>query len=279
MRSPHDARLSVRFWGVRGSIPTAGQDVLATGGNTACVEIRCGSRPLLFDAGTGLRKAGLALAKEGVTEFDIFLSHGHYDHIIGLPFFAPLFDSKAQCTIWSGHMHGITTTRELVGALLSPPFFPAGIDMFRATIAYRDFAAGDALQPEAAIRIATARLEHPGGVIGYRVEFEGRAVAYMTDTGTHSEDANEAAVRLADRADLVIYDCMYTEEEMRDHSSFGHSTWMHGVELCKRAGAQRLAMFHHSPERDDGSLSALEEMARKSFAGAFAAREGLKLDL
>lgn len=272
---PPDKTVFVKFWGVRGSIPTAGAEVVASGGNTACVEIRCGSHILLFDAGTGLRKAGLALAKEGVKTFNIFLSHSHYDHVIGLPFFAPLFDSEAHCAIWSGHTGGARTTKDLVETLLSAPFFPAGPAVFRARTAYHDFGAGDVISPAAAIRIATAQLDHPGGVIGYRVEFGGRVIVYMTDTGLQSEDANSAALRLADQADLLIYDCMYTEAEASSRKEFGHSTWNHGVDLCERANARHLAMFHHAPERNDDELEKLEALARTRFAGAFAAREGV----
>lgn len=276
MQPPGDGVLSVTFWGVRGSIPTAGPEYLATGGNTACVEIRCDAHILLFDAGTGIRKAGIALVREGVTAFDIFLSHSHYDHVIGLPFFAPLFDAQAHCTIWSGHAPGVITTRQIVDELLRPPFFPASPTMFRASTAYRDFKAGDIIRPAAGIRIDTAALDHPGGVIGYRVEFGGSAVTYLTDTGTRSEKANAAALRLANAADMVIYDCMYTEEEASERVEFGHSTWKRGGDLCRAAKANRLAMFHHAPERGDTEVNELEIAARGEFAGAFAAREGMQ---
>jgi phosphoribosyl 1,2-cyclic phosphodiesterase len=276
VQPPADGALSVTFWGVRGSIPTAGPEYLATGGNTACVEIRCGAHVLLFDAGTGIRKAGIALARQGVTAFDIFLSHSHYDHVIGLPFFAPLFDPQAHCTIWSGHAPEVITTRQIVEELLRPPFFPAGPSMFRASTVYKDFKAGDIIRPAGDITIDTAQLDHPGGVIGYRVEFGSSAVAYLTDTGTRSEDANKAALKLANGADMIIYDCMYTEEEAPERAEFGHSTWKQGADLCRAAKARRLALFHHAPDRDDAEVSALETAARSEFAGAFVAREGMQ---
>ena len=274
-----ETNVLVKFWGVRGSIASDGEEIMATGGNTACVEIRCGSQLLLFDAGTGLRKAGLALAGEGYKSFDLFLSHSHYDHVIGLPFFAPLFDHESHCAIWSGHTMGATKTEALVDALLNPLFFPAGAGMFRACVTYHDFIAGDVISPAPAIAISTARLDHPGGVTGYRVEFDGRIIAYLTDTGLRSDDAQQACWRLADRADLVIYDCMYTEAEARQHIDFGHSTWKEGVDLCKRAKAKRLALFHHAPDRNDGDVDGLEALARTRFAGAFAAREGMSIRL
>jgi phosphoribosyl 1,2-cyclic phosphodiesterase len=274
-----ETNVSVKFWGVRGSIATGGEEVMATGGNTACVEIRCGSHLLLFDAGTGLRKAGQSLAGEGIKTFDLFLSHSHYDHIIGLPFFAPLFDPEMQCAIWSGHTMGATKTEALVDALLNPLFFPAGMGMFRACVKYRDFIAGDVLSLAPALKISTAQLDHPGGVTGYRIEFDGRIVAYLTDTGISSDAAGQACRRLADEADLVIYDCMYTEAEAPGRAGFGHSTWKEGVALCEKARARRLALFHHAPERNDDDVEGLETLARTHFAGAFAAREGLRISL
>src|SRR5438046_5538631 len=156
VQPPADGVLWVTFWGVRGSIPTAGPEYQATGGNTACVEIRCGAHVLLFDAGTGVRKAGIALAREGVTAFDIFLSHSHYDHVIGLPFFAPLFDPQAHGTIWSGHAPGVITTRQIVEDLLRTPFFPAGPSMFRASTAYEVFMGGDDIRSVYGERLDTA---------------------------------------------------------------------------------------------------------------------------
>lgn len=279
MPPPDETEVLVKFWGVRGSIATGDKEIMATGGNTACVEIRCGSHLLLFDAGTGLRKAGLALAGEGHKTFDLFLSHSHYDHVIGLPFFAPLFDQESRCAIWSGHTMGATRTEALIDALLNPLFFPAGAGMFRASVTYRDFIAGDVLTPQPAISISTAQLDHPGGVTGYRIEFGKRTITYLTDTGLRSDEAREACRRLADAADLVIYDCMYTEAEAPQRADFGHSTWKEGVDLCARAKARRLALFHHAPERSDGDVDRLETLARAHFAGAFAAREGMSIRL
>jgi phosphoribosyl 1,2-cyclic phosphodiesterase len=279
MQSSDETAVSVKFWGVRGSIATAGEEVRAAGGNTACVEIRCGPHLLLFDAGTGLRRAGLALAKEGHKRFDIFLSHSHYDHVIGLPFFAPLFDPEVQCAVWAGHTMGVTKTRDLVDALLNPLFFPAGSGMFRASVSYRDFSAGEIINPAPTIKISTAQLDHPGGVTGYRIEFDGRIITYLTDTGTQSETAKAACTRLADHADLLIYDCMYTEEEAPSRLEFGHSTWRQGVDICMGANVRHLAMFHHAPERTDDDLDRLEALARTYFAGAFIAREGVRLTL
>jgi phosphoribosyl 1,2-cyclic phosphodiesterase len=122
--SPEQSQFRLRFWGVRGSIPISDAEMQAGGGDTACVEMRCGRDTLLFDAGSGLRRAGEVLAREGVTEFDLFLSHWHYDHIIGLPFFRPLMSEKSKAVIWAGRLDSKLATKEAVAAFMRPPFFP-----------------------------------------------------------------------------------------------------------------------------------------------------------
>jgi phosphoribosyl 1,2-cyclic phosphodiesterase len=250
-----------------------------TGGDTACVEMRCGPHVLLFDAGSGIRRAGQALAEEGITEFDLFLSHWHYDHIIGLPFFAPFMRQGCKATIWAGHLDGNLASREAVAKFMHAPYFPISPDMFSAAIEYRDFEAGDMLTPHPRIAIRTARLSHPGGVIGYRVDYGGKASVYMTDVMSGADGIDAAAATLASDADLLIYDCMYTDEEVANHSGYGHSTWQRGVRLCRAAGVDRLAMFHHAPDRTDAALALLERQAQSEFSGAIAARIGMTLKL
>jgi ribonuclease Z len=159
------------------------------------------------------------------------------------------------------------------------PYFPISPDMFSAEIEYRDFEAGDKLTPYPRIAIRTARLSHPGGVIGYRVEYGGKASVYMTDVTSGADGIDAAAAALAADADLLIYDCTYTDEEFTGHSGYGHSTWQRGVRLCKAAGVDRLAMFHHAPDRTDPALALLERRAQSEFSGAIAARIGMTLKL
>jgi phosphoribosyl 1,2-cyclic phosphodiesterase len=144
---------------------------------------------------------------------------------------------------------------------------------------FRDFAAGDTLKPHPGIVIHTAKLNHPGGCIGYRIEWAGRVIALVYDTEHMAGRLDEAALSLMMNADLAIYDTTYTEPEMPKHLGFGHSTWQEGVKLAKKAGAKRLALFHHAPARTDKELDDMQRDARVSFAGAFAAFDGQLLEL
>src|SRR5205823_969066 len=173
---------SLRFWGVRGSIPVASAESRRGGGNTACVEVRCGGRIVILDAGSGIREAGLALREQRAKDVDIFLTHAHWDHIIGLPFFKPLFSSGMGTTVWSGHLAGIMTTRAIVEDLMRAPFLPVGPEVFCGEVDYRDFKAGEEIQLNGSVLVKTRSLNHPGGAVGYRIEHRGRAIAYITDT-------------------------------------------------------------------------------------------------
>ncbi|MDG4901861.1 MULTISPECIES: MBL fold metallo-hydrolase [unclassified Mesorhizobium] len=267
----------VRFWGVRGSISVSGPEFSRYGGNTSCIEMRCGKHTLLFDAGSGLGLAGRAFRASGVTDFELFFTHCHYDHIIGLPAFKPIYDRSVKVRLWSGHLAGRMTTRQMVDEFMRPPWFPAKLDICKASIDCRDFVSGDVLRPREGVVVRTGSLNHPGGCIGYRVEWGGRIVAVITDTEHEPGKLDQAVLDLIEDADLVIYDCTYTEDEMEDRRGNGHSTWQQGVKLCEAAGARGLGLFHHDPTRTDEQLDEIEKLAKARFAGAFAARDGQTL--
>ncbi len=269
----------VRFWGVRGSLPVSGPEFQQYGGSTACIEIQCGRHTLFFDAGSGLRPAGEALKADAQTDFDLFFTHCHYDHIVGLPFFIPLYDPMARVVLWSGHLAGLMTTREMLGEFMRPPWFPVKLDVCRANFDCRDFVSGDVLRPRPGVVIRTASLNHPGGCVGYRVEWRGRVVAVISDTEHEPGTLDPAVLGLIENADLVVYDCTYTEEEIPYRRGFGHSTWQQGAKLCEAAGATSLALFHHDPARTDAELRIIERRAKQAFAGAFAARDGQAMEI
>jgi phosphoribosyl 1,2-cyclic phosphodiesterase len=269
----------VRFWGVRGSLPVSGPLFIRYGGNTACIEMQCGPHTLFFDAGSGIRPAGEALMAAAISDFDVFFTHCHYDHVVGLPFFFPFYDPHTRVTLWSGHLAGRMTTLEMLREFMRPPWFPVELEICRANLDCRDFVSGDILRPREGVAIRTASLNHPGGCIGYRVEWGECAVAVISDTEHEPGKLDAAILGLIEDADLVIYDCTYTEEEMKRKRGFGHSTWQQGVKLCQAAGARRLALFHHDPARTDDELDVIEREAIGAFSGAFAARDGQTLDI
>ena len=267
-----------RFWGVRGSIPVSDPRCARYGGNTSCVEVRCGGSVLVFDAGTGLRPLGAALVREGREDLDLFLSHGHIDHVVGLPFFAFAYQSGNSLRVWSGHQApGSGTTESTVRSLMSSPLLPITPDIFSAEVSFRDFSAGDDIAPPCGVSIRTARLRHPGGATGYRVEHGGRSICYVTDTEHDPEAPDENILALAEGADVLIYDAMFTDEELPRHRGWGHSTWEEGARLCRAAGVGTYAIFHHAPERDDGALDRIGDAAVRVFPGSLVAREGMVL--
>jgi len=275
----NDTVFRVRFWGVRGSLPVSGPDFQRFGGNTVCIEMQCGEHRLVFDAGSGLLPAGKAMLADGVTSFNLFFSHCHYDHIIGLPYFAPLFDPRSDVKVWSGHTAGKMTTRQIITEFIRPPWFPIEIDECRAHLQPRDFKAGDVLEPYRGVKLRTANLNHPGGAIGYRVEWQGRSVAMITDTEHQPGILDPNVLSLIEGVDLFLYDTTYTDEEMPYKIGYGHSTWQHAIRLAKAADAASVAFIHHSPLRTDAEIEAIDRQATNQFPTAFSAREGQVFDV
>ena len=270
--------ITVHFWGVRGSIPCSGPEVLDYGGSTACVELRCGDRRVILDAGSGLRALGQAMAADhSVVDLDLLLTHCHLDHLIGLPFFVPAFDPASAIRLWAGHLQPKERLEDILSQLMIPPLLPITPEVFRADITYRDFLAGELLDLGGGIRVATAPLRHPGGATGYRVEYGGAAVCYVTDNEHAPDGPDPALVQLARNAGLLIYDAMYTPDEYARHAGWGHSTWQEGIRLADAAGVGRLALFHHAPGRSDVAQQQIERAAAAVRPGTFAAREGLEL--
>ncbi|PDT83834.1 MBL fold metallo-hydrolase [Sinorhizobium sp. BJ1] len=269
----------VKFWGVRGSLPVSGEQFQRYGGNTPCIEVRCGAEVLIFDAGSGLREAGLSLMSESVSEFDVFFTHSHYDHIIGLPYFKPIYRCSSAVRFWSGHLHGKMSTAEMINDFMRPPWFPVGPGICQASLDTLDFLPGETLSPRKDVSIRTMSLVHPGGCVGYRVDWGGRAVALIYDTEHEPGILDRELLDFIAGADLLVYDCTYLESEMAAYRGYGHSTGIHGSRLAMAAGIPRLAMFHHDPSRTDAALAAIEQEVQTFFAGAFAARDHQVIDL
>jgi phosphoribosyl 1,2-cyclic phosphodiesterase len=271
--------LTVRFWGTRGSVSAPGPAARQFGGDTACVEVSNGPHAIIFDAGSGLRRLGLTFRERGLETADIFFSHCHYDHIIGLPFFSPLFDSTIQVTLWSGHLHGHMTTRQMVEEFMRAPFFPVRPAVFSPNTRYRDFVPGDTLRPPGAAVIHTGALNHADGAVGYRLESEGRVIAYITDHEHGNATADATVERLIHGADLLVIDATYTDAEYPSHRGWGHSTWQHATALCRQQQVKRLVLFHHRPRRTDSELVAIEQEARQAFPDTIVACDDLEITL
>ncbi|WP_448192181.1 MBL fold metallo-hydrolase [Azospirillum sp. sgz301742] len=271
--------LRARFWGVRGSIASPGPDTVRTGGNTACLEVRCGDALLIFDAGTGLRALGEALRKRGPADLDLFLTHSHLDHICGLPFFAPAFDPASRLRVWAGHLPPGQTIREVVCSMMRPPLYPIPIETFRADVSFREFACGTDLEPAPGVRVRTGALNHPNGAVGYRVEYAGRSLCFITDTEHTPGVRDPAVLDLVRGADVMIYDSTYTDAEYPAHAGWGHSTWEECVRVAEAAGVGQAVIFHHDPARTDDELDVIAAAAERQRPGTLVAREGMELVL
>jgi phosphoribosyl 1,2-cyclic phosphodiesterase len=270
----------VRFWGVRGSIAAPGPATARYGGNTSSIEVRCGDRLLLLDGGTGLRYLGAKLLAEAPVDADLFLTHTHFDHVCGLPFFKPFFQPENSFRLWAGHLGAGLTLHRVLREFMMAPLFPVPPDVFKAEIEYRDFKAGETLpldrSPEVTVR--SAPLNHPDGATGYRIEYAGKSVCYVTDTEHAPGKPDRKVLGLIDGADIVIYDCMYTDEEYaKSYVGWGHSTWQEAVRLCKSARVKKLVVFHHDPDHDDDRMDAIGREVAAAMPGAVVAREGMVL--
>lgn len=270
----------VTFWGVRGSIAAPGRATQRYGGNTPCIELDCGGRTLIVDAGTGLRPLGDKVAAAGSNqELDIFFTHTHMDHFVGLPFFAPAYDASNIVRFWAGHLRPERTLEEACRHLMSDPLFPVPPDVFQADVSFIDFEMGASLTPAPDIHVETGPLDHPGRATGYRVEFAGKTVAIITDTAHVPGKPNQSILKLIRNADIVIYDGMFTEAEFAERPDWGHSTWNEGARLADLAGAGTLVIFHHEPSRTDEQMDTILAEAVAARPGTIAAVEGVTLTL
>ena len=272
--------IHVKFWGVRGSIACPGPETARYGGNTPCIEVRCGKHQIILDGGTGLRPLGNALSGAGlVLDADLFLTHCHLDHVAGLPFFSPLFAPQHTLRMWAGNLIPKFCLEKTLRTMMSPPLFPIEVESFKAAIAYHDFTPGAVLQPHQGLVIHTAALNHPGGAVGYRIEFGGKSLAYLTDTELRPGQIDHGHLSLARGVDLLIFDATYTEAEIVARRGWGHSTWNDGVRLANEAGARTLCLFHHDPAHDDNFMDDISAKACAARPGTVTARDGLSIDL
>ncbi len=273
--------MRLKFWGVRGSTPTPQAENLRYGGNTPCLEFRSDAGALLVvDCGTGLRMLGKALVKEfgdRPIHAHVLISHYHWDHIQGLPFFLPLYQKSNKFHFHSFNLpHG--SLEETLQGQMTDPYFP--VDM-RAMHAVRKFSE----ITEAPLKIQdfsiVARLiNHPQGCLSFRIENKGKAVVYATDNEPGVPASDQTVRELARGADILIYDSQYTREQLgEEKKGWGHSSWEEGALICRECKVKQLILFHHDPDSDDQTIDRLQELARARFANCRAAFEGMDITL
>lgn len=282
--------LRVRFWGTRGSTPSPGPRTVRYGGNTPCVEVRTTADELIvLDAGTGIRALGRALLTrtgEARVTADLFVTHAHWDHIQGLPFFAPAFVAGQQIRIWIAGPP-LDALERAIREQMAPMVFPVSFEDLRARI---DFPALDGAPLDGrSYRVHALPVRHPGGALAYRfhehAEDETPALVYVSDNelvpaGDRADASRDALVAFARGARVLVHDATYTESEYESRRGWGHSTDVEALRLALDAGARTLVLFHHAPDRSDDEIDAIVARCREAAAGrltVIAAAEGMEL--
>ncbi len=278
--------MRVTFHGVRGSTPCHGREIVRYGGNTSCVAVQLpGHDPILFDLGTGLRYFGQQCSPDTSFAATCLLSHLHWDHIQGLPFFKPLLRDGSDIRIYAPVQEGELTVEDVFTDTIKPPLFPIQFAMLPGMIEFHEvwddeFRLGDD------VTVMSRSIPHVGNTLGYRLSWQGRTVTYMSDhqmphDGTFA--ATQGALELCHDADVLIHDAQYTPSEFREKNTWGHCTVEYAVWLAAETGVKQLVLFHHDPAHHDDLLdilaAAANDCGRKMGVDVIAAYEGLVLDL
>jgi phosphoribosyl 1,2-cyclic phosphodiesterase len=256
--------VDVRVWGSRGSIASPGPDTIRYGGNTSCVEVRLDDGCIvILDAGTGARALGMVLQEEAPPRIDLLLTHLHVDHLQGLGFFRPIWSPKTELHIW-GPPSTMTSLRERVETYFSPPLFPVHLSQVPAQTVFHDAPEGQ--WTIGCATVTSQPILHPGPTLGFRIEVDGRALTYLTDHEPGlAMDLSAVApewisgLALARRADLLIHDCQYTDEEYESHVGWGHSSTSQVATFAAKAEVRRLVLFHHDPLHSDAELDRMRD--------------------
>ncbi len=295
--TPH---FQVRFWGVRGSYPTPGPSTIRYGGNTSCVEVEVGGQTIILDAGSGIIRLGHELMhRNGDRPLDIslFITHGHGDHLIGLPFFTPLYEKRTRINFFGPRLDD-RTIEQLVTPLMSQPYFPVDIRKLPSQRAFhtldgfehilwqeganqptitRDAPRSEASDVHVMVKLTNS---HPlNGAAVYRIEYAGRSVVYATDV-EWKEQCEPAFLDFVDGADVLIHDAQYTTSDYEQaRQGYGHSTIEMATEVARAAQIGRLILFHHEPTYDDDKLDAMQSEAQAQFPHTHSAYEGMEIDM
>ncbi len=272
----------VRFWGVRGSIPCPGPETVRYGGNTPCVEMRVADQHLIFDAGTGLRALGQHLLNQLPVEAHLFFTHSHWDHIQGFPFFTPAFLPGNCFHIYAPLAANGTTIEQRLNDQMLHPNFPVPLQVMGAGLVFHTLDLQETVHL-GEVRITNRPLHHPGGAVGYRVEWGGHRAAYISDTEHIYDGVDPQVLTLAQNTDLMIYDSTYTDEEYNsptlNRRGWGHSTWQEAVKVAQAAKVKTLVIFHHDPLHNDEFMDQVATAAQARFPNTIVAQEGMTIDL
>ena len=296
----------LKLWGVRGSIPVPGPSTVRYGGNTACVEVRADGELIVLDAGSGIRELGLALENEFASQpikLSLLITHVHWDHIQGFPFFVPSYNDKNQIRIL-GYNGADTGLREILKGQMATPFFPVALYDLPGKIHFENLKTMDFKIGK--VRVRAKFMNHPGVCVGYRIITSNGSIAYLPDhepyeafklhsakshllspeqTKKRAQEDRAELVKFLQGSDVLILDTQYTDEEYQAHVGWGHGSLTTAVSLALDAGVRKLILFHHDPTHDDEMIDQMVQAARKlaakseSYLEVEGAREGAELTI
>lgn len=273
--------MQVRFWGVRGTIPSPGPETVGIGGNTSCIDLLTSDQQVvIIDAGTGIRALGKQLAREHPQRIvgTLLFSHTHWDHIQGFPFFYPAFMRRNRFVVIGQKKIGQTLEKVLADQVVQP-YLPFGYRALEADLIVKEILDGERMVIGDDSVVEARVLDHPGGCLGYRVENRGTIFTYCSDTTHRNGSLNENVLRLAHNAHLLVHDAQYTPEQKALYPDYGHSSIIDAAQVASEANVGYLALFHHDPDSSDRDVLAMQAAARTVFPRTFIAREGLTLQL
>jgi ribonuclease BN (tRNA processing enzyme) len=276
--------MRIRFWGVRGTIPTPGPETVRLGGNTACIDVLTSDQQLIIlDAGSGIRRLGIALQDEYPDRIvgTILISHTHWDHIQGFPFFAPLVGPQSR------HNRFVVVGQKRVGQHLEAvlanqivePYLPFAYTELTADIHVKEVRGGEVIVIGDDTTVRMAEIRHPGGCLGFRVENQDHVLTYCTDSSHDDDQLTASVLELARGADLLIHDAQFSLEDRLKYAAYGHSSWMEAAAVAQEAKAKCLALFHYDPNASDDYMEGILAKTRALFPNTILAREGLEINL
>ena len=251
--------MRIKFWGCRGSIPVPDGRMIKYGGNTTCVEIEVGGKTIIIDAGTGIRKLGEDLEKRAISEVFLFITHSHWDHIQGFPFFKPIYESDMKINV-CGSTKSYRQLKDILSQQMSYEFFPVRFSELKSDISFMEI--GESAEKLDGIRIKTIHTNHTVYTMGIRIESNGSSFVFITDNELKKDDPEtgwEEFVQFCSGATYLVHDAQFTEKEYKKRAGWGHSSFEQVVELAKEAGVLNLGFFHHDPDRMDSELDRIGE--------------------
>jgi len=268
----------ITFWGVRGSFPTPDEDKIKTGGHTSCVSIETKEEILIMDMGTGIKNLGKEIISNpnSPSKINIFLSHYHWDHIIGFPVFAPLFSDKYEINLYGKKDE--VELEEIINHMLNPIFWPVSINDFKAKINFHNIT-NDEIKLSDSITIKTQIHHHPNGAFSYKISSNDKIISYITDCEYRTGKPSEKLINFSNNSDLLIHDAHFTPEDLINHKGWGHSSWEQAVTMAQKSNSKQLALFHYSPNYNDTQVQVIEENAKQVFKQTIAAKQGLVIYL